>query len=920
MDNATNFVGANSQLKVFYKTLNFPDQNLEAYFTEEGIEWNFIPPRAPHMGGLWEAGIKSVKYHLKRTLGRSRLTYEEFETGIIQVEGILNSRPLTPISNDFDNFERGKWMIEKDNVMCGTMVIVKEDFAPVCNWLLGRIVEVYHGSDAFKKWKLEIERKNLVHYCSPHGAKKLSFGIRRLYTCHRSGIYTHQAKSDRKRANRLLGTRKTGVMCTSEIICYERPNEVYVKYCPNHYGHGKETPYLQLSAEEQAAIQENISRGITFQEQVDDIRNGLSEADHYRAGVIKKRDMRMIERAFAAEIYDTGMTDIESVEQWIKLCFHLETFPILFYHPESSNAKEKSFILTIMTEYQKYILVASSKQVVCIHSYFRFKALAPSCLTVLFVMDEYNVAFPVAFCISSKLDKNVLLNFLLSIKKVTGPLSCTYLMSDSEDLYYEAWQEVMCDDSMWVWSIWSMDNDFQVHLRRLLKDVKKRENTYRVLRKLLECNNEHVFTTMFKNLIASLLKDSDSKSFGEFLIQKYGSNAERWACCYRKDIKLSTNIFLESLHRTISYCSKMIGRKVETYRLNKLLLILLKWVRYKMLDRFTNLEDDDKMIMAKDTISACHDLGLEINCEAITALSDKTWLILSEEVEDKIYVTRDFETCPELCDLKCSDCDVCVHMFSCSCLQSLINANMCPHIHAVVWKFLTPHFSPPASPTLENSSDVDLVIPNNCPELLENILKRMSDVYKKVRENKYKLNQEALSEVLKMLNRCHDICSEKEVISKSDTVSQTSLTLLSHPSNVSNSFSHIRNIVEATTSSFNLSDISSNFASNTPYVIETISPSASSSNKSNDFESHTSKSTKSSILPYHKLNISKDSLNKLISPKHQKIKATTSASKKAYYLKAIIKPKSSSSNIPNSSLNTKTSPCVLHVTPDRLLI
>ncbi|GFT89614.1 integrase catalytic domain-containing protein [Trichonephila clavipes] len=51
-DNATNFVGANSQQKVFYKTLNFPDQNLAAYFTEEGIEWNFIPPRAPHMGGL----------------------------------------------------------------------------------------------------------------------------------------------------------------------------------------------------------------------------------------------------------------------------------------------------------------------------------------------------------------------------------------------------------------------------------------------------------------------------------------------------------------------------------------------------------------------------------------------------------------------------------------------------------------------------------------------------------------------------------------------------------------------------------------------------------------------------------------------------------------------------------------------------
>ncbi|GFV90204.1 integrase catalytic domain-containing protein [Trichonephila clavipes] len=58
-DNATNFVGANSILKKFPKLINFPDENLAKYFVSENIDWKFIPPKSPHFGGLWEAGVKS---------------------------------------------------------------------------------------------------------------------------------------------------------------------------------------------------------------------------------------------------------------------------------------------------------------------------------------------------------------------------------------------------------------------------------------------------------------------------------------------------------------------------------------------------------------------------------------------------------------------------------------------------------------------------------------------------------------------------------------------------------------------------------------------------------------------------------------------------------------------------------------------
>ncbi|GFW17215.1 integrase catalytic domain-containing protein [Trichonephila clavipes] len=104
-DNATNFVGANSILKKLHKLINFPDENLAKYFVSENIDWKFIPPKSPHFGELWEAGVKSVKHHLKRAIGNLHFTFEEFETIMIQVEGILNSRPLTPLSNDADNFD-----------------------------------------------------------------------------------------------------------------------------------------------------------------------------------------------------------------------------------------------------------------------------------------------------------------------------------------------------------------------------------------------------------------------------------------------------------------------------------------------------------------------------------------------------------------------------------------------------------------------------------------------------------------------------------------------------------------------------------------------------------------------------------------------------------------------------------------------
>lgn len=56
------------------------------------ISWNFIPPNAPHFGGIWEAGIKSIKFHLHRIIGTVALIFEELQTVLCEIEAILNSR------------------------------------------------------------------------------------------------------------------------------------------------------------------------------------------------------------------------------------------------------------------------------------------------------------------------------------------------------------------------------------------------------------------------------------------------------------------------------------------------------------------------------------------------------------------------------------------------------------------------------------------------------------------------------------------------------------------------------------------------------------------------------------------------------------------------------------------------------------
>ncbi|XP_018371804.1 PREDICTED: uncharacterized protein LOC108766798 [Trachymyrmex cornetzi] len=169
----------------------------------QGIQWNFIPPYSPHIGGLWEAGVKSCKNLLRTVLGNTSFTFEELHTALTQVEACLNSRPLYASSNDPADLEpltpghfliggpitylpeadlkdinihrlnrwqvvqrtfqdfwkrlateyvsslqgRTKWNRTQRNLEIGDLVIIREEHTPPYQWKLGRIAELHQGQD-----------------------------------------------------------------------------------------------------------------------------------------------------------------------------------------------------------------------------------------------------------------------------------------------------------------------------------------------------------------------------------------------------------------------------------------------------------------------------------------------------------------------------------------------------------------------------------------------------------------------------------------------------------------------------------------------------------------------------------------------------------------------------------------------------
>lgn len=201
-DCGTNFIGADRILREQMKAI-LNDPLMKTYLAKDGTNWHFNPPATPHFGRLWEACVKSVKYHIPRLCGDNQFTFEEMTTMLCQIKACLNSRPLCPMNDElydtdyltpghfligeapitvpqpnlletntnrlsrwqltqkiYQQFwkcwstdylsklqQRTKWMNLHDNVRVGRLVLYRKDNLPPTKWPLARIIEIHPGDD-----------------------------------------------------------------------------------------------------------------------------------------------------------------------------------------------------------------------------------------------------------------------------------------------------------------------------------------------------------------------------------------------------------------------------------------------------------------------------------------------------------------------------------------------------------------------------------------------------------------------------------------------------------------------------------------------------------------------------------------------------------------------------------------------------
>jgi len=95
------------------------------YLVNQRISWNFIIERAPWWGGFWECLVRSVKVSLKKVLGRATLNFEQLLTLMVEIQSVINTRPITYMYDDTNSIF---YPLTPSDLVYGQRVTLRQEF------------------------------------------------------------------------------------------------------------------------------------------------------------------------------------------------------------------------------------------------------------------------------------------------------------------------------------------------------------------------------------------------------------------------------------------------------------------------------------------------------------------------------------------------------------------------------------------------------------------------------------------------------------------------------------------------------------------------------------------------------------------------------------------------------------------------
>jgi hypothetical protein len=131
-DNGSNVVAGNRILKEEFERIKCDEAQLKIQHSlrAKEVAWHFNPPLASHSGGVWERMIRSIRRVLAAVMNEQVVDDEAFQTFLIEVERILNDRPLLRNESqpdDLDSLTPSKLLLPHSNSCVPPGIFVDRD-------------------------------------------------------------------------------------------------------------------------------------------------------------------------------------------------------------------------------------------------------------------------------------------------------------------------------------------------------------------------------------------------------------------------------------------------------------------------------------------------------------------------------------------------------------------------------------------------------------------------------------------------------------------------------------------------------------------------------------------------------------------------------------------------------------------------